>query len=649
MGYPLSESPIRGETPRLRLTGSCWPFILSWQTMTSPKQAENSDDTSANRDRPAGKRPAARGTAFYPRKRANAACQVCRARKTKCDNQKPSCSYCLSVGATCIQSPVDLSAFDPASLKILERLDELERLIKEPRAEQGPGNEAVNTPRQAFCRKEEMQPATRSPARPIGDFNDIPLRSILPEKMESLLIWSVLARHSPQEGLQSASPVQSRDTYSSPGSNSLGGIVDMDTQSVKMLLDNFFAHVHCKNPILEEAATRQLVMCTMMEGIDWSANSCLALLICALGKIATPMGPSISSRPGTTSYLEAQKLFHAAQKRIGILMTQPDIIGAQCFFLSGVFLMCNFQPFEAWRLFSQALAACQTLPFLQSAHRGISSGLNMAHPAADETQQEAVYWSSWKSELELRSELVLPDFDKAHHSSSNLYPPFFPTPPHPLDSTKTTDSDRQRASWLFYLAEISLRRLYSRIANEILELHCSSASNLQFLKDLALRVPDYETQVHQWAGSLPPELSLSRPPTEDNACTFVLRGHLVNFFEAIYWAFVMAHFNALERGLLLDLPGKEYADKGLEYHVIRVQVNEIGLLHRHHGTWLMIRACDRSAVILLGGRVLDATMPRGWDQAVQKIIYLLSSWEDEAPELSARRAFLQGIMMSFDS
>ncbi|KID78871.1 uncharacterized protein G6M90_00g025740 [Metarhizium brunneum] len=52
------------------------------------------------------------------------------ARKTKCDNQKPSCSYCLSVDTTCIQSPVDLSSFDPASLKILDRLDDLERLLR---------------------------------------------------------------------------------------------------------------------------------------------------------------------------------------------------------------------------------------------------------------------------------------------------------------------------------------------------------------------------------------------------------------------------------------------------------------------------------------------------------------------------------------
>ena len=36
-----------------------------------------------------------------PRKRNATACQICRARKTKCDNKKPRCSYCQSIGAAC--------------------------------------------------------------------------------------------------------------------------------------------------------------------------------------------------------------------------------------------------------------------------------------------------------------------------------------------------------------------------------------------------------------------------------------------------------------------------------------------------------------------------------------------------------------------
>lgn len=33
--------------------------------------------------------------------RASSACQTCRGRKTKCDNERPICGYCRRVGATC--------------------------------------------------------------------------------------------------------------------------------------------------------------------------------------------------------------------------------------------------------------------------------------------------------------------------------------------------------------------------------------------------------------------------------------------------------------------------------------------------------------------------------------------------------------------
>ncbi|KAF5024666.1 hypothetical protein F66182_3288 [Fusarium sp. NRRL 66182] len=621
----------------------------------SPQESADQPDQETLAEpqrRRTGKRPAARGTAFYPRKRANTACQVCRARKTKCDNQKPSCSYCLSVGATCIQSPVDLSAFDPASLKILERLDELERLIREPQAHENPGEGPAVSVEQPHDGDQDLSPAVASPLaespwKSTPDVNHLPLRSILPEKMESLLLWSVFSGDMTAHATLQHDPPQPSPSYS-PGSTSLSDIVDLDAQGVKVLLDSFFAYVHCKNPILQEASTRRLVTNVVLEGIDWSPNSCLSLIICALGKIATPFEAAFQLKQNTTPYLEAQALFHAAQKRIGNLMARADIIGAQCFFLSGVFLMTTFRPFEAWRYFSQALATCQALPFLQRAHSTTITGVEIAKPEADETQHEAVYWSSWKSEREMRSELSLPDFSMPY-GSSVLYPPFFPTPPNPLDSVRSTASSRQHTSWLFYLAEISLRRLASRICNDVLELHRASASTMEFLIKLAQLVPNFETQAKEWSDSLPPELSIETAPADDNVCCFVLRGHVVNFFECIYWPFVMAHLAAVERGCPIPIPGRQYADKGLEYHVLRVEINEAGFLHRHHGTWFMIRACIRSATVLLGARLLGSAMPRGWEDAIQRIMQLLWSWEDEIPGLSNHRTFLQGILLGLGS
>ncbi|KAK7423541.1 Zcf27p [Neonectria punicea] len=603
-------------------------------------------------ERRPGKRPAARGTAFYPRKRANTACQVCRARKTKCDNQKPACSYCVSVGAACIQSPVDLSAFDPASLKILERLDDLERLMKESRKDRT-AEDASSVGFQASPLESSTEPAAKEVPLLVGasfkgdgEVEDLSLRSILPEKLESLLQWSVFPGQ-PDQQLSPSGPVNT----SSPKSSILGGLLDIKPHGINTLLDNFFIHVHCKNPIFEETSTRRLVTTTMLEGIDWSPNSCLSLLVCALGTIATPLGPSLDTKPDSVAYMESQSYFEAAQRRIGSLLCQSDIVGAQCLFLSGVYMICIYQPVLAWRFFSQALAACQTLPFLRRARHVVASvpehSAEFLTLRADETQQQAVYWSAWKSERELRQELVLPDFNMPH-STSVLYPPFFPTPPQPLESMKTPDSERQRASWLFYLAEISLRRLSSRVCNEILELHRNVGSNTLFLDRLALLLPEYEAQARQWSDNLPPELSLRTPPEKDNICVYVLRGHFINFFETIYWPFLMAHLEGLESGSPIPSPGREIAQKGLHFHVRRVSVNEPGFLHRHHGTWGMIRGCIRSAVVLLGAGLLGCEMPPGWQEATFQVVQLTSLWEDEIPELSQKKEFLQQALMSLE-
>ena len=40
--------------------------------------------------------------AEFPRKRSATACQLCRNRKTKCDNGRPVCASCCELGAECV-------------------------------------------------------------------------------------------------------------------------------------------------------------------------------------------------------------------------------------------------------------------------------------------------------------------------------------------------------------------------------------------------------------------------------------------------------------------------------------------------------------------------------------------------------------------
>ncbi|KAJ5896043.1 uncharacterized protein N7473_005442 [Penicillium subrubescens] len=683
------------------------------------------------------KRPAARGTAFYPRKRANAACQVCRARKTKCDNQKPTCSYCLSVGAVCNQTAEDLSSFDPASLKILERLDVLERLMRqqgvqpttslEPTSslaqQQGHGSDSVASSTLGESRHKNIRlndPPSKVPSRvhsgqdtliPSVSGENTPLLGALPESPDRLLCLGVFQKYRFNAGFTNKDsswshwaekPTQKRRNSATRDRRGARLLDDnlSERRGVNELLDSFFTFVHCKNPILKEAPTRRLVLSKAAHGVDESGQSCLAFLVCALGHLATPFGenPDIQkdgTGPDSAVYSEAEVLFHEAQSRMGPLLVNNEadhLIVPQCLILSGLYKMCTFRPFLAWQFFVQALAASQQFAFLRKMYNdeyisSIHESEREERIAEPNSQEQAVYWTAWKSERELRRCLCLPDFP-ATGDTSRLYPPLFPTPPE-IASNDSVDQRRERASWLFYLAEISLRRLQSNVCDEILSLYRTEKSEASFLAHLATLVPEYEQQGRRWAASLPPELSLQEPAESDDICRFVLRGHYIDYCEAIYWPFLASRLNnfssvpsvfspqssasqpilspqhesiihentsaALEirspkvsqyspssstNRLAASTAVVELAAKCLEIQLRRLHINYPGFTHRHHGTFLLIWSCTRSALVLLAASLTGLVMPSGWLEGITWTAELLSLWKDEMPQLSKWRDLL---------
>lgn len=261
----------------------------------------------------AHKRPAPRGSASYPRKRAVTACQVCRARRTKCDNAKPACSFCVKSGANCIQAPVDLSSFDPASLQILSRLEDLEQLVRDI----GSGTAASRA----------------APEPTLADARPDPSQ-LLPCSINTVLEWEPLRRLRPTQELGGpAFPCTNRSAILMTTSPPLSGLDEFEPHRIKLLLDNFFNYVHVKNPVLNEQQTRKIVNKVCLHGIDWSPDACLALLVCALGTIATPLGGGYVHRD-SEAYRTAESFFLAAKKRLGLVLGTSSLIEAQCMFFA---------------------------------------------------------------------------------------------------------------------------------------------------------------------------------------------------------------------------------------------------------------------------------------------------------------------------
>jgi hypothetical protein len=77
--------------------------------------------------------------------------------------------------------------------------------------------------------------------------------------------------------------------------------------------------------------------------------------------------------------------------------------------------------------------------------------------------------------------------------------------------------------------------------------------------------------------------------------------------------------------------------------VDRIHKNRKGFKHRHHGVWLMLRSCTRSALLLVAAGRCAALqgegagfggsggfLPAGWRGAVRGALEMLEYWRDEA-------------------
>ncbi|KAF2483048.1 hypothetical protein BDY17DRAFT_323813 [Neohortaea acidophila] len=556
-----------------------------------------------------------RARSTYPRRRAVNACNACRARRTKCDNRRPKCSFCERTGAACLRSTTDFSSFDPASLEILDRLSRIEKALLPP---------ALSSPHPSHLREVVAEGYDSYMSNPEVDID------LFPQTLPKILAWPVLRPFtSPNWPVDVIySPVASGNSASHPMAFPIETIADIDMKTCMALVDDYFNYNHIKNPIFDENAVRSTVKRVCFEGFARDADSCLTLLVLASGAISSPFDRELAPNgPSDTTLADA--LFDAAQKRVGFIFGQGNLLQAQCFFASGVFLMCKFRAYDAWKMFLQALAACQSF---------VCAGTPGTGPVDESNNEsvlsERVYWSAWKSEREVRFELGLRDFGVSDLSHPGLY----------LTLPQGGVEGPSLRSWYFYLSETAIWRLRVAARKAMMERAASHASF-----DVTTLVPlsaHLEEQVVAWQESLTPSIALgdlSRAAEETDILKYVLRGAITNYYEMITWPFVVAaiHTEGQSQRVL------ECATKGLEWHMNRLIINLPGFHHRHHGTWLMQQSSSRSALILCAAALTAQTsrlLPPGWMRAVERVGEMLRYWSPCVPTASDRAEVLEALL-----
>lgn len=237
------------------------------------------------------------------------ACNVCRSRKTKCDNRRPVCGFCAATGGECSYSDEsqDHSRLDRGSLLILQRVGELEQSLAKLITETAGSNSAAQAPRSVLSPSAVPINAPVSGLSPTPDYPHSPRRAKLEEvvtiaesgdgqggnpptadiihastemTVESLLTWPVFQNVLPEPHTPLLTLLgQAEQRTHIDNAVSFNFELKIDSQAVGRLVANFLSSNHIKNPIFDIATLWKDVRLFVDNGPQWDGRSCLVVSI----------------------------------------------------------------------------------------------------------------------------------------------------------------------------------------------------------------------------------------------------------------------------------------------------------------------------------------------------------------------------------
>jgi hypothetical protein len=304
--------------------------------------------------------------------------------------------------------------------------------------------------------------------------------------------------------------------------------LDLDKPTTDALVTAFFARVHCYHPLLNKNEFETLYHSVLSSGFAPGPNTSLCLVIFALG--ATTIEGSIHSPFSGIAYM---------QKALpGLLYASTwnfswDVKTSQALILASTYFSYIARPLYSWRLIN--MAATHThflLPRLET----------LPTPSSVQSREEIArcFWSCFMIESDRLAELEVPQ-----SSLQKLVDHM------PLPSFRSGSDDLETT---FYLAEISLRRLFNRIHNTVYPrmLNLGGEGTGTFERDQLGKIfkicDELDSQLHTWHNSIPepfrPDVTGARPAVHDRERVLGIR-----YFAAlhiIHRPFVL-HAIALEK------------------------------------------------------------------------------------------------------
>lgn len=177
----------------------------------------------------------------------------------------------------------------------------------------------------------------------LGPGDPSPRETFRPQGAESVLRWQILASSLPSARCLFAQPVAEADQpYSLP---------DMSYSQLSRLESKYIEVLHIKNPILDLTELHLMVLHIAENGPDWSTQTCLVALVCAIAVLSEPypgtvMRSGAQSTPslhqddasGADDKLSLQ-FWNISLKRLGYAMRENSVEAVQSLVLAGIWYM----------------------------------------------------------------------------------------------------------------------------------------------------------------------------------------------------------------------------------------------------------------------------------------------------------------------
>ncbi|KAI7772571.1 hypothetical protein LZL87_005296 [Fusarium oxysporum] len=489
--FDLRAPIIRDSTTTVLPTTSATSPGFSCNSPEEPTTQDGQDHDDAQSQGSGKRQRRLTTTDFTRRKRAVTACQFCRVRKTKCDNVRPTCGFCVRHRAKCIYLDADSEMGDEgvedavSNRQILVRLDEIKEILQktndlpQPFSDiepiltntEAPQTPAACSPWTRFSAGAQYETQKASQVQPY-ESERLPFAAL---RCESLLQWPALCNIIPSDARDvdsfPLSPGHKESSVQKPNSTGKG----IDESSFVTLCRKFLAHVHPRNPVLDGQQLIRHARTTEEHGLKWDTSSCLV----PNEYLVPPTLEQLRQRDDPDQGPRAEPYYAAAQKRMGLLGNTIEDI--QCFVLATIFEKFAFHP----------LRAC-----------------------------ELVF------ELGLRSSAL----------ESFSYPEPLPTPPEgllagtgqtPRSEGSYIDQDEEQRyvderGWYYYLSEISIRRT----VDETLNLLYRNGEEY-WMKHPTYLIRQYhesEQQISQWHYHLPAAVQFENDKLPEEEFASALQG-----------------------------------------------------------------------------------------------------------------------------